>query len=371
MLTLSTLFGQEAAVKALRRALEADALAGTYLIIGQDGVGKGTVAQAFANAAACLNPTLHPFDACGQCDSCRRTAQNQHPEIVNVYPAGDQMQIWQFWDRDNKPSGVLSRTLSFAPVVGKRRVFILHQADRLNESAANSLLKVLEEPPPYVVMVLLAPHPARMLPTILSRSQMIRINSVPTDELATFLQDSHGCQPSQAQTLAAFAEGRIGQAVRLAKNPKISEEIALVMDYAQGLPNAPIVRALRAAEGLRKIAAQMKATVSDDEIEENETAKENDESAAKEKVNRKQYAMVFELLVTFYRDLLALSTGLTTSQAVVNRDRLELLQTLAQFGTTERWLGCLDAILLARRRLDANANIPLVTESLLMRLLSR
>ena len=206
MAGLGDLFGQELAVSALRRALESDRLAGAYLLAGADGTGKRTAAQALAQAAACTNPVLTPFDACGECESCRRAQTGAHPDIVTIGPAGEQIQIGQLWDRQGKHgSGVLSRTLSYAPVVGKRRVYIIEKADRLSEAAANSLLKVLEEPPPYALFILLAPHPARVLPTVLSRCQVIRLAAVTRSELASYLPEAAGLDPDRAATVAAYS----------------------------------------------------------------------------------------------------------------------------------------------------------------------
>ena len=363
---LSDLYGQEPAIEALRRALEADHLSGAYLFVGTAGVGKGRLAQAFAQAATCLDPVHAPFDSCGVCDSCRRAERGEQPEIVTIRPAGEQTQIWQFWDRDNKTTaGVLSRNLNFAPAIGKRRVFILEKAETLNESAANSLLKVLEEPPPYVVFILLAPSSSRVLPTIISRSQMLRIRSLPTEELAEHLVSKLGIERDRAGMLATYSEGRIGQAMTFAQTPAVKEEIDRILDFAEGLPNAPLVRALRSAESLRKIASQTKALAGD---EVGDSGSDASESAAKEKVARKQYAAVFDLLVTFYRDLLALRVG--NEKGVVNRERQATLRRLAGSSPPERWMRCLDAILLARRRLDANSNITLMTEVLAMSLLA-
>lgn len=370
MATLSTIFGQEAAVRALRRALESDCLPGTYLFVGATGVGKSALAAAFGQAAACLTPRTDPFDACGECESCRRAEAGTQPEIVTVRPAGEQIQIGQFWDRDNRHSGILSRTLSYAPLVGKKRIYIIEQADRLNESAANSLLKVLEEPPPYALFVLLAPHAARVLPTIASRSQMIRVNAATRQELATYLQERHGVEPERGAMLAAYAEGRIGQAVQLARSPHAVEEIAKVLDFAEGLPQAPRVRALRLAEQMRKLSGQIKALLGEEPAAGVETAGGEEDEAApagKEKTGRRQLASIFDLLVVFYRDLLTLRVG-GSPEAVINTDRLRRLTQLAQAGEPERWMDCLNALLLARRRLDANANIALVTEVLAMKL---
>lgn len=369
MATLEALFGQAAALGALRRALESDCLPGTYLFVGPPGVGKGAFARAFAQSAACLTPKHDPFDACGSCDSCRRFEAGTQPEIVTVLPAGEQIQIWQFWTRESRSTpGILSTTLSYAPIIGKRRVYIIEQADTLTESAANSLLKVLEEPPPYALFLLSAPHPARVLPTIVSRSQMVRLRAAPIDELAKYMAHTTGLELPRAATLAAYAEGRIGQAMQLAQTPAVGEEIVRILDFAETNPQAPRVRALRLAEQLRKLAAQVKALVGEEPAAATGDSDDGETVAPKEKAGRRALATVFDLLVTFYRDLLALRVGGPHASNIVNRERIERLARLAREGEPERWMRCLDALLLARRRLDANANIPLVTESLMMTL---
>jgi DNA polymerase-3 subunit delta' len=369
---LDSLVGQEAAVSALRKALESGTLPGAYLFLGAPGVGKGALARAFAQALACTRPRLSPFDACGECESCRRMETDTQPEVITVQPAGDQMQIWQFWDRDNRPTrGVLSHTLNYAPSIGAKRVYIIERADTLNEAAANSLLKVLEEPPPYALFVLLAPHAARVLPTIASRSQMIRVNAMPRQELTAYLQERLGVEPERATMLAAYSEGRIGQAVQLARSPNAVDEIAKVLDFAEGLAQAPRVRALRLAEQMRKLSGQIKALLGEEPAASADSAGGDDDDAAaptgKEKTGRRQLATIFDLLVVFYRDLLTLRVG-GSPEAVINTDRLRRLTQLAQAGEPERWMRCLNALLLARRRLDANANIALVTEVLAMKL---
>jgi DNA polymerase-3 subunit delta' len=367
MPTLAAIFGQDPAVNALRRSLQAEQLPGAYLFVGTPGVGKGALARAFAQAAACLTPATDPFDACGVCESCRRAATDSQPEIVTIRPAGEQMQIWQFWDRDNRPGGVLSHTLTYAPAIGRRRVYILENADALTESAANSLLKALEEPPSYVLFLLLASHPARVLPTIVSRCQLVRLRALPADALTAYLRDTVGIAPDRAAMLAAYSEGRIGQAMQLAQNPAVAEEIGRILDFAEGLPVAPRIRALKLAEQMRKLATQIKALVGEEPAEGDGDA----EGAAspKERAGRRQLAALFDLLVAFYRDLLTLLVC-GSSARIVNQDRAQTLSKLAYKGTPERWSQCLDALLLARRRLDANANIALLTEALLMTLVA-
>lgn len=368
--TLTTIFGQEAAVSALRRALSSGSIVGSYLLVGPAGVGKSAFANAFARAAACLEPRLDPFDGCGVCDSCRRLESGTHPDILTISPAGEQTQIFQFWDRDNRPPGVLSRTLNYAPTLGRKRVYIIEQCDTLTPSAANSLLKVLEEPPPYALFLLLAPHASRVLPTILSRCQMVRINAAPVQQLAGYLHESLHIAWERAEMLASYAEGRVGQAVRMAEVPGVSAEIAQVMDFAESLPRAALVRSLKSAEQMRKLAVQMKGTVGAEPADAGESG-ESEAVLVKEKVGRRQLAIVFDLLTSFYRDLLVVSSGDMSARLIINKDRSQSINLLAEAGTPERWMYCIDSLMIARRRLDANANIALVTEILAMALLGQ
>src|SRR5215470_17328874 len=133
-MSFASFVGNQPAVRSLQNALSEDRLPGSYLFVGPQGVGKTTLATAFAKALACLSPRSAPFDSCGECESCRRVESGSQTEIVNIAPAGDQTQIWQFWDRDGKPPGSLQRAIRYAPVMGRKRIFIIERADTLNEA---------------------------------------------------------------------------------------------------------------------------------------------------------------------------------------------------------------------------------------------
>src|SRR5205823_5208068 len=139
------------------------------------------------------------------------------------------------------------------------RVYIIERADTLNEPTANSLLKALEEPPPYALFILLAPHSGRLLPTILSRAQMIRLSPSPVDALADYLAETQGISADRARTIASYAEGRTGAALDLARRPAVQAEMDKVIDFAMTIPAATPLRALKLAEGLRKLSAGFKA----------------------------------------------------------------------------------------------------------------
>ncbi len=359
------LVGNDAARKAMQGALVGNSLPGGFLITGAHGTGRAAIASALALASTCLQPDLSPFDSCDVCDSCTRALKGTQPEIVHIYPAGETIQIWQFWDRDNRPRGVLSHGLQFAPMVGRRRVFIIHNCEKLTESAANSLLKVLEEPPSYVLFILIAVHAARVLPTIASRCRQVRVLALPGSILTSYLTSNCGVSTEKAHMLVAYCEGRAGQAITLARNPQAIEEVESVLKFALELPSAKRVQALRMAEQMRRLASGMHIIIGEDAPEPSAV----DESAdtPKERAARRQQAAVLELLSMFYRDLLAVSVGGARAR-VVNRDSVVAITSLAANGTPARWSACIDSIMKATRRLEANASVGLLTDVLAMNL---
>lgn len=374
-MTLADIFGQDPAVRALRGALAADRLPGSYLFVGPDGVGKSALALAFAAAAACTNPVADPYDACGRCQSCRMLASGNQPEIVRVEPAGDQMQIWQFWDRPNRPPGVLQQSMRYASAIGRKTVFIIERADLLNTSAANSLLKVLEEPPPYVLFVLTAPNAARILPTIQSRCQMVRLTAAPVDAVAAQLVAQLGVEPERAAELAAHTEGRIGWALRLAREPGVEAEINAIMDVALSACSATPLAALRVADQIRKTAAGLKALLGAAPDRPAAGAhspggggeEPEAETTGKETAARRPLGIVLDLMLTLYRDLLAVRLG-GNGARVVNESRRVPINDAARTRPPERWIACLDDLLSARRKLDQNVSVRLLTDWLAIRL---
>lgn len=364
---LHSLFGLDGAVRGLRRALADDRLAGTYLFVGPDGVGKNALAMAFAEAATCLSPVLDPFDACGRCDSCIRAARGQQPEIVRIEPAGDQMQIWQFWDRNGRPPGALQHTLNYAPGIGRRRVYIIDRADALNEAAANSLLKVLEEPPPYALFVLLSPNPARMLATILSRAQVVRLVTAPVDALAAYLASAHGVDPSRARRCAALAEGRTGRAIALATDDAAETEIRCIVDLTRDMCFASPLRALQMGERMRQMAAGLRSLTGQTSGAAEPAAAEGAPAEGKERVGRRQLGALVDGMAAAFRDMLALRLS-GRDAPILHVDRRDELAEAAATRSADCWMGCLDTLLAARRRIDQNASVPLLTDWLAIRI---
>ena len=146
-------------------------------------------------------------EPCGSCKSCRKIASDIHPDIIRLKPSGPTIKIDQIRST--------CQTLAMKPYEARWRLVIISDAQTMNPSASNALLKVLEEPPGRTILILLANHTADLLPTIVSRCQHIRFNPISKINLETALVDEHGIEPVDATTIAAMAGGSLSRAMRL------------------------------------------------------------------------------------------------------------------------------------------------------------
>lgn len=349
------LVGLDAPTRVLWRALEHDRVAGAYLLKGPTGAGKTTLALAFARAATCAAPASSPFGACGQCESCRRAAAGSHPEIVLIRPAGDQTQIWQLWDRSGKPPGALEHSLPFAPGIGRRKVFIIERTDTLSPGAANSLLKVLEEPPAYAVFLLLTPTTERLLPTIVSRCQAVAVRPTDTRVIENWLIDRHGIPAEAAALVASVADGLPGAALSLARSSSAAESVEACTDVALQLATARPLTALRIAEELRAASRNLAPR----------SENEDPDAGGKLRVDRGALGSALDLTAVVFRDLLLLGLD-PESRQIVNSHRRHVLAGAAREYPIQRWIAALDAVATARRRIEQNVPPNLVTDWLAM-----
>jgi DNA polymerase-3 subunit delta' len=166
--------------------------------------------------------------ACGRCISCVRIQTNEHPEVAIIDPDGDLTKIWQLWTRTGHAPGALD-SLSYRPVLGNWRVVIITAAHTFNDESANSILKVLEEPPTYVQFFLCSTSQSAVLPTITSRCFSVPVPPLPTQLIATMLQTDYNLEGSLAAELAKSSAGCPGRAIRA----KDDADISLIRDRAE------------------------------------------------------------------------------------------------------------------------------------------
>jgi DNA polymerase-3 subunit delta' len=224
---LSTVQGQPTAIETLRRALAAGRVHHAYLFDGPEGVGKERTAFGLAQALVCERRAPGGREACGTCSACTRAlprpgeARPVHPDVAVIErglydPAalGRRSPETQDISIDQVRAIVLARA-AFAPHEGRAKVFVVRRAEELSTSAANALLKTLEEPGPRTHFVLLSSVADALLPTIRSRTQRLRFGALPDEIVAALLID-RGLEAPRASEIARVAGGSIATALLLA-----------------------------------------------------------------------------------------------------------------------------------------------------------
>jgi DNA polymerase III subunit delta' len=210
------LLGHEWAVSQLKEQIIQERLRHAYLITGPQGIGRRSLALRLAQALNCPQPA-GPGEPCRTCRTCQQIERMQHPDlaIVQAEQRGGTLKVDQIRE--------LQHSLSLAPYAARYRVALLLHFEEAKASASNALLKTLEEPAAQVILVITAESAESLLPTIVSRCEVLRLRTLPLDQISGWLQTRWGLPNKQAHLLAHISGGRPGYALRLHQEPDLFE----------------------------------------------------------------------------------------------------------------------------------------------------
>jgi DNA polymerase-3 subunit delta' len=220
----SDVLGQELPIKIIQNAIKKEKCAHAYLFVGPEGVGKKSTAFAFARLLNCKNriaidskgekhesngdnldlQDINIYDSCGECISCKKIKKGIHPDVSFIYPEKKDIRINQM--------RVLKYQAQFKPMEGRWKVYIIDKAHMMNKESANSVLKLLEEPPDKVLIILIAQNKYGILPTIISRCQVIKFNLLPSDLIIRSLKEKYNIEEKKALFFSRLSHGSIGKA---------------------------------------------------------------------------------------------------------------------------------------------------------------
>jgi DNA polymerase III subunit delta' len=247
------LVGHEWAVDMLKKHVIHGTTRHAYLFAGPPGLGRRTLALRFAQALNC--PT--PVDAgipCGECRDCKQIAAMQHADltIIQAESEGGTLKVDQI--RETR------RTLTLKPYQANYRVALFLRFQEANDNAANALLKTLEEAPSYAVLILTADNPEQLLPTIVSRCEVLRLRPLKIESVQSALEN-RGVETSLAKLIAHISGGRFGYALRLIENEALREKREERLNDLQSLISASRVEKFAYADKLARDKESMRQAV--------------------------------------------------------------------------------------------------------------
>ncbi len=320
-LTSIDVIGHDWAVALLQRQVAAGRVAQSILLSGPPQVGKATLGRYLAQYLNCQAENK----PCGQCGACRKTGQGHHPD-VRLLDGTDPLKIDDI--------RTLQRDLSLSPYEGYYRVVLLANFERATTAAANALLKTLEEPAAQVVLILTAIDPGGLLPTIVSRCQVVALRPLPRQQVAEALQSRWSASPAQAELLAHLSGGRLGWAIEALRDETILERRQAGLDDLFELLGMNRAERLAYAQQVGREPAAIKETLS--------------------------------LWLTVWRDLLLLRSG--SRSHILNVDRQTTLEALVSRGSVGQAKAVVERLRTALLNFDHNVNTRLNLELVLLKL---
>ena len=209
----SDVLGHDRSLSIIKAYLANSSFSGAYIFSGPEGIGKKITAKIIAQQLNCTGQADRP---CESCSSCLKIQKEEHPDLHIIQNGQSQIKMEDI-------RGIL-RQANLRPYEGISKVFIIDNAHKLNSEAANSLLKVLEEPPRDVLIILVTHKPQNIIKTVLSRCKEIKFSPLVRGQLETVLMNNYALDKTTAHFLAYYAEGRLGLALKLKDTPLLREK---------------------------------------------------------------------------------------------------------------------------------------------------
>ena len=361
----------QSAVTSAKNGEETQEMTHAWVFTGPPGSGRSSAAIAFAQALVC------PAGGCGSCNACQSAANGGHPDVEIIRTEGLSIKI-------DEVRELLTR-VAWAPSMGGWRVVVMEDADRLTESAANALLKAIEEPGNRTVWLLCAPTLHDVLPTIRSRCRHMQLVTPSTKDVAAVLESRDGISPQMADFAARVSQGHIGRAKYIATNEHVRSNRKEILKLATQLNS--VADAFRAAQKLVDIATEDAKSSAEirDEKEQDELAQAYGKGAtgrgmasggskALKELEKEQKTRTTRMvrdsldaalldIATLYRDIMLVQSGHV--DALINLEMAQEINSIANLLPPFKTIQKLDAIMKARKALGFNA-APLLTIEALM-----
>ena len=330
-MSFAEIVGQEDAKKLLKNAVISGNHSHAYILSGEKGSGKMMLAEAFATMLQCENPS---DDACMECHSCKQSLSRNNPDIIYVTREEGKANIGVDVVREK-----IVNDVDIKPYSNKYKIYIVDEAERMNQQAQNAILKTIEEPPEYAIIILLTANHNAFLQTILSRCVLIQMKSVDTESIKNILKNKYETVDYQANMVASFAQGNVGKAIALATDSSFNDVKNRVVSLCKKAGKMEEVQ----------IADEVKAIK-----EENDADKKNDNPDKFEGF----MDQMLDLITLWFKDVLLYKATMNDNLMLFKEDSFDIHQQ-ANDCTYNGLNNIIDAIAETRARLNANVNFEL------------
>ena len=326
MADFNAVAGHERIIKSLRESIKNDMTSHAYIFCGNKGSGRNLTAGAFAKTANCLSPING--NACGKCQSCIQFESGNNPDVFYV-KATKTISISVDDIREQIVNEVKIKPYSY-----KRKIFIIDKADTMTSQAQNALLKTLEEPPKYVLIILIAENTENFLPTVLSRCVMMKFSPISVNLIKNYLINNCAMNEDDAAFYAEYSIGSIGEALRLSGDENFYQMRNDIISCLDRLDTMDFVSAMLMAKEMEKYKA---------------------------------YSELFDIMYMFYRDVFCMRL-FKDDRYVIQKDKIGLIEKKAKNLNEQTIAKRLDFIMDIKKKIRQNTAFRLSMEVLFMNL---
>ncbi len=324
MAGFTDIIGHEQIIEHLTNAVTMEKVSHAYILNGPDKSGKRMLAEAFAMTLQCEKGGSSP---CGECHSCKQAMNHNQPDIIYVqHEKPNTISVYDIREQVNHDIGV-------KPYSSPYKLYIIDEAEKMNVQAQNALLKTIEEPPAYAVVLLLTTNADLFLPTIRSRCVALNLKAVSDTVIRKYLMEKRGVPDYQADVCVAFAQGNVGKAIALASSENFNE---LKTSAVQLMKRIREIELYELAEAVKQIS-EFKLQIND----------------------------YFDIMMIWFRDILVYKATMDVNNLIFKDEAYDIKKQASKssYHGIEKILEALEK---AKQRLNANVNFDLVMELLLL-----
>jgi DNA polymerase-3 subunit delta' len=323
-MSFNSVIGQQEAVKILQDEIKEERISHAYLFTAKKGSGKSKLAFEFAKASFCKESEV---DSCGSCINCRKMDHQNHPDFKLISVLEDKSAISINQIRE------LKKEIAYKPYDSDHKIYIIEAAEKMTKEAANSLLKTLEEPPSFATIILLVEDSGKLLPTIVSRCQQIKLRNVSKQKIKELLL-AEGLEAEKAEIISSTAAGSPGKALEIIEIEDYFEQRREIYDFLKKINSKNTIEIFKITE---KLSSLLKTDFP-----------------------------CFNLLSDWYRDIMMIKQDYL--EAVINKDYLEELKERAAGLSLQSVIRNLELIAQSEEYIERNIREELSLEVLFFKL---